>query len=209
MIVLVAFDLRLSWSRVIAQLPSQTLDLVLLDSAVPGDAGVLDVHPARARQAGAPALDPATVARAPLSHEVPLRVAGRTLVLRGAPAPGTAPEPVLSLALLGLGLTISVALALLLRYRRAARARLREGEERLRLALDAARMGIYDWDTADNHVVWTREHERLWGFAPGEFVGTYASFAGRVHPDDLPMVDAELARCMAQREPYAFEFRVR
>jgi len=193
---------------VIAQLPPNTVDLVLLDPHTPGVAGVLETHPARARSAGAPALDPAAVIRDPLGQEVPISVAGRTLVLRGAPAPGTTPTPLLSLTLLGGGLIISLGLAWLVGYRRAAQTRLRESEERLRLALEAGRLGIYDWDTTDNRIVWTREHERLWGFAPGEFDGTYASFQSRVHPDDLAQIDGGLARAMARRDPYAAEFRV-
>jgi PAS domain S-box-containing protein len=193
---------------VIAQLPPNTVDLVLLDPHTPGVAGVLETHPARARPAGAPTLDPAAVIRDPLGQEVPISVAGRTLVLRGAPAPGTTPTPLLSLTLLGGGLIISLGLAWLVGYRRTAQTRLRKSEKRLRLALEAGHLGIYDWDTTDNRIVWTREHERLWGFAPGEFDGTYASFQSRVHPDDLAQIDAGLARAMARRDPYAAEFRV-
>jgi two-component system sensor histidine kinase UhpB len=85
---------------------------------------------------------------------------------------------------------------------------LRESEERLRLALDAAHLGIFDWDIAHNHITWSHWHEELWGFAPGEFAGTYEAFSSRVHPDDLPGINAEVARCMAARQRYLNEFRV-
>jgi len=85
---------------------------------------------------------------------------------------------------------------------------LRESEERLRLALDAAHMGTFDWDIQHNHVTWSHWHEELWGFAPGEFGGTYEAFEQRVHPDDLPGINAEIARCIAAREPFTREFRV-
>ncbi|BCS34842.1 hypothetical protein TBR22_A40680 [Luteitalea sp. TBR-22] len=85
---------------------------------------------------------------------------------------------------------------------------LRESEERLRLALQAARMGTYDWDIPRGRLTWSREHEELWGLAPGEFDGTYEMFASRVHPDDLPAVDHGVARCIEAREPFAGEFRV-
>jgi diguanylate cyclase (GGDEF)-like protein/PAS domain S-box-containing protein len=81
-------------------------------------------------------------------------------------------------------------------------------EERLRLALDASQMGIFDWDIAANHIAWTQHHERLWGFQPGEFGGTYESFSSRVHPDDLPGVNAELTRCIASKDRFSREFRV-
>lgn len=83
-----------------------------------------------------------------------------------------------------------------------------ESEERLRLALDAAHMGTFDWDILNDRIVWSRWHEELWGFAPGEFGGTYQAFSARVHPEDLPGIDAEVARCIAAREPFVREFRI-
>lgn len=92
--------------------------------------------------------------------------------------------------------------------RRATTAKLRESEARLRLALDAAQVGIYDWDIPRDRITWSQWHEQLWGFKPGEFRGTYQEFAERVHPQDLPRVSEELARCRAARERYSCEFRV-
>jgi len=89
-----------------------------------------------------------------------------------------------------------------------AEASLRESEQRLRLALDAARMGIFDWDLTTGHVTWSPGHERLWGLDPGTFAGTYEAFAERVHPDDLGPLNAEVERCVATHEPFEREFRV-
>ncbi len=60
---------------------------------------------------------------------------------------------------------------------------LRASEERLRLALEAAHIGTYDWDLLSDRITWTRRHEELWGYAPGEFAGTYAAFAERLRAD--------------------------
>jgi PAS domain S-box-containing protein len=92
--------------------------------------------------------------------------------------------------------------------RKQAEAALQESEERLRLALDAAHMGIFDWDMSSQRIIWSPSHEELWGFKPGEFAGTYDAFSQRVHPDDLPGVNAEVARCIAARKPFEHEFRV-
>ncbi len=76
------------------------------------------------------------------------------------------------------------------------------------MALAAAQMGIFDWDLVTNHITWSRGHEELWGYGPGEFAGNYESFACRVHPDDLPIVTAEVQRSRESREPYSCEYRV-
>lgn len=81
-------------------------------------------------------------------------------------------------------------------------------EERLRLALDAAELGIFDWDIATGRITWSEWHGRLWGYSPGEYDGSFEMFTRRVHPDDLPAVDAALARTQATRTPYRMEFRV-
>jgi PAS domain S-box-containing protein len=81
-------------------------------------------------------------------------------------------------------------------------------ENRLRLALEAAQLGTFDWDSPGNRLVWSRRHEELWGYGPGEFDGTYEGFARRVHPEDLPVVQAAIALCQATRAKFAREFRV-
>ena len=164
--------------RVIAHLPPNTVDLVLLDPLTPGAAGVLDRHPARARLAGAPALDPAAVIQDPLGQEVPISVAGRTLVLRGAPAPGTTPTPLLSLTLPGGGLIISLGLAWLVRYHRAAQTRLRESEARLRLVIEHAPAALAVFDRELRYIVASRRWLADFGLTGRELTGLthYAVF---------------------------------
>ena len=93
-------------------------------------------------------------------------------------------------------------------HRKAQEQALSASEERLRLALDAAQVGVFDWNMAHGGIAWSRRHEQLWGFGPKEFGGTYEMFAQRVHPDDLPALNAEIARCVASHDLFAQEFRV-
>ena len=85
---------------------------------------------------------------------------------------------------------------------------LRRAEERLRLALEATQVGTYDWDMASELITWSRGHEELWGFRPGEFDGTLTAFASRIHPEDRQGVEAEIERVLAARTSYSREYRV-
>lgn len=59
---------------------------------------------------------------------------------------------------------------------------LRQSEERLRLALLAARMGTWDWNIQTGEVIWSDKLASLFGLNPGEFEGTYVAFLRCVHP---------------------------
>lgn len=85
---------------------------------------------------------------------------------------------------------------------------LRASEERLRIALDSAQMGIFDWDIPQKRINWSRWHEELWGYAPGEFDGSYDAFIRRLHPDDLARVEAELIRCVMSGHQFTCDYRV-
>lgn len=85
---------------------------------------------------------------------------------------------------------------------------LQDSEERLRLSLDAAQMGTFDWDLLTQRLIWSVWHKRLWGYQPGEFDGTYEAFLCRLHPDDRSPLEAELDRCKTNHAPFRWEFRV-
>ncbi|MEZ5287285.1 MAG: PAS domain-containing protein [Vicinamibacterales bacterium] len=81
-------------------------------------------------------------------------------------------------------------------------------ESRLRLALESARMGTFDWDIASGELTWSRRHEELFGYEPGKGSYRYEDFAARVHPDDVAAVDDEVALCMRERRPFERAYRV-
>jgi PAS domain S-box-containing protein len=91
----------------------------------------------------------------------------------------------------------------------AASQRLRENEERLRLAMDAASMGAWDWDFASGQVHWSGDQEKLFGLTPGTFDGTFEGFGARVHPQDYAAMQARMAACVAKKRPrHRDEFRI-
>jgi PAS domain S-box-containing protein len=84
----------------------------------------------------------------------------------------------------------------------------REGEERLRLALEAGRMGVWEWDTRTNAVKWSKEHYTVMGLRPFIVEPDYHSWADHVHPDDLAMAAAAMNRAIEEEREYRAEYRI-
>jgi PAS domain S-box-containing protein len=81
-------------------------------------------------------------------------------------------------------------------------------ERRLLLALNAARMGVWDWDFATGDVRWSGELEPLHGLPRGGFAGTYEAFRDLIHPDDRERVESAIRKAVESRKPYEEEFRI-
>ncbi|MRG97293.1 sensor histidine kinase [Polyangium spumosum] len=93
------------------------------------------------------------------------------------------------------------------RVRRAEQA-LRESETRLRLALDAARAGSWDWDAATGHIVWSERNYELYGVDPRS-VPTFDRWLEALHPEDRARVKDEYQRVLAgSDEHFRLELRV-
>lgn len=87
-------------------------------------------------------------------------------------------------------------------------AALQQSEERLSLALDAAQMGIWDWNLQTQQIQWTESNERLFGLAPKTFRGTYAAYLDLVHPDDRAQIEQAVARSLEQKTNYSLDNRI-
>ncbi|MBD2199449.1 MULTISPECIES: PAS domain-containing protein [Calothrix] len=85
---------------------------------------------------------------------------------------------------------------------------LQENEERLRLALEAAHMGTWDWNITTGKIQWSSNLEALFGLKPGEFDGSYTMFVSRLHPDDRDRVLEAINAAIATGANYNIEFRV-
>jgi len=86
---------------------------------------------------------------------------------------------------------------------------LRQKEERLRLALEAAKMAAWDWHVPSGSVTWNDMHFRMMGYKPGEVQPSYQAWADRIHPDDIEAVQGKIMECMARGLSYSAEFRTR
>ena len=92
--------------------------------------------------------------------------------------------------------------------RRLAQSALARSERRLKLAMDAAAIGIYEWDLRTGEFVWDEQSQRLFGHETGSFEATYSAFVSRVYPDDRPGVEDVIDVALRTRAPFVHEFRI-
>ena len=85
---------------------------------------------------------------------------------------------------------------------------IQESSDRLRMALTAARMGMWDWNLVTKEIVWSPEHEQLFGLAPGTFDGRYETFDACLHPDDRAGLEQAVQSAFQNRTSFQSEFRV-
>jgi diguanylate cyclase (GGDEF)-like protein/PAS domain S-box-containing protein len=83
------------------------------------------------------------------------------------------------------------------------------GEEQLRLAMAASRMGTFEWDMKTHRGRFSAELEAIHGLAPGEFEGSSEALFELVHPDDRQMLLESFTEAAASGgESYESEFRI-
>ncbi len=86
-------------------------------------------------------------------------------------------------------------------------AALQVSEERLRLALEAGRLGVWDWNVGTGQVQWSENLEPMHGLSRGSFPGTLEGFQALVHPDDRARVNEAIRRALEEGNGYDIEFR--
>jgi PAS domain S-box-containing protein len=94
--------------------------------------------------------------------------------------------------------------------RRDAEAEARSHAESLQRALEAARMGTWDWEIASGRVLWSPGVDKLFGLGPGQFAGTFAAYVELVHAEDSAKLQAAIdAALKGGVDEYVVEHRVR
>ncbi len=85
---------------------------------------------------------------------------------------------------------------------------IQENEERLRLAIKAGNIGVWDWDIPSGRVTWSENVYRFHGLTPDKFDGSVEGFSRLLHPEDASRVHQLIEDCVATGEPYAVQFRI-
>ena len=86
--------------------------------------------------------------------------------------------------------------------------RLDEKRRRLELALEAGRLGPWDWDIRTGVVTWSPAVEAMHGLPPGSFTGTFEAYQQDLHPDDRERVLAEIQQNVAAKRDHFVEYRI-
>ena len=79
---------------------------------------------------------------------------------------------------------------------------------RLRMAQEAGRMGVWEWDLRGDVIIWSDALEHLWGLPTGGFDGSYETFDAMVHPDDRARVNDAVSGAR-RGDAYELEHRIR
>ena len=87
--------------------------------------------------------------------------------------------------------------------------RLAESEERLRLALECTRIGIWDWNIAEDHWFASPMYYTALGYQPDPNFGDRSAWLKRVHPDDRAYVAGKINDVLSGNfKEYTYEARL-
>lgn len=89
------------------------------------------------------------------------------------------------------------------------RIKLEKSDERLKLALNAGRVGIWDVDVESNEKFFSPMAFQLFGYRPWEFEPTLNVFTSMIHPDDINDVATKIARFQKEGESLEVVFRIK
>ncbi len=92
--------------------------------------------------------------------------------------------------------------------RKVAEQALRQSEAQLRLAMEAAQMGMWYWDAQTNAFTHSEGLIVLFGGKPGEVVRDYRVLRERLHPEDIEHLDATLRYAVKQGNDFQADYRV-
>ncbi len=81
-------------------------------------------------------------------------------------------------------------------------------EDLVRLAVEAADLGTWNWHIPSGRVQWTPQTYELFGHRPGSLVVSQDLFLKQVHTADRPSVLAWISKAIRERGRTAFEFRI-
>ncbi|WLR91928.1 bifunctional diguanylate cyclase/phosphodiesterase [Shinella zoogloeoides] len=86
--------------------------------------------------------------------------------------------------------------------------RLETVSQRLQLALDASKVGVWEYDSETRHLSWDARMRVLYDVPPTQPVCGYEDWRRGLHPDDLEEAERVFATAIETEKPYITAFRV-
>lgn len=80
-------------------------------------------------------------------------------------------------------------------------------EERLKLALQASSMGLWEWEVGSPELYWSPELRKIYGIGLSEPV-SFEMYMSLVHPEDREMAGSVAENSLKTGETYQFEHRI-
>jgi PAS domain S-box-containing protein len=81
--------------------------------------------------------------------------------------------------------------------------------QRLRIAIEAANLGLWEWDSVGDRLTWNDELLAMHGLTRETFGGNYEVFARTIHSEDRERMENEVKRALEQPESnYECEYRI-
>jgi PAS domain S-box-containing protein len=68
--------------------------------------------------------------------------------------------------------------------------------------------GVWDYNIAENHLLWDDQMYALYGITPDTFSGVYEAWRSGLHPEDSERGDHEIAMALNGEQEFNTEFRV-
>jgi two-component system, chemotaxis family, CheB/CheR fusion protein len=85
---------------------------------------------------------------------------------------------------------------------------LRESEQRLRITLESAEMGVWDWRVISDKVTWNKQHSLMLGLDPTDEVKSGTYVLQFIHKEDVERAREALLKAVSDGLTFQEEFRV-
>jgi PAS domain S-box-containing protein len=85
---------------------------------------------------------------------------------------------------------------------------LRRQGERLSLALDAGKIGVWDWDLITNQIEWTDKIYEIHDIPKNKAIGGVQEYINYIYPEDRERVKKAIEEALNGVRPYEIEFRI-
>ncbi len=86
-------------------------------------------------------------------------------------------------------------------------AELQSSQERLDLALQSQKMGVWDWYIQADRVIWDNATHEIYGLKPGT-VHTVSDWSRCTHPDEIHSLTSSIQKVFAEGGPYEHQYRI-